>query len=408
MLKSSSLKMPFGTITITDKAKRLIAEILASSRISNGKYVREFEQRFASLFNVAHAVAVSSGGDAVALALSVLYDQEIDRGLGYEIIVPALSFVATGNAVLQAGFTPVFVDIERETLNINPSLIEDVITARTAAVLPVHLIGKSADMEAIACLANKYDVAVIEDAAEAYGMGYKERHFAELSHMATFSTYIAHAVSTGEGGVVATNNQCYAEILRSLRSHGRACICESCMLNTQEGAYCQKRFAQGSDKRFVSERIGFSSKMNELEAAIGLGSLDEYSEIMAQRYRNLAYLKDEFRKRFGSYFCIIKQSSDEVIGPHAFPFILKEDVGFTRTQLMQYLEQNSIETRTLFASMPTQCAGFEFLGYELGDFPEAEYVGENGIHVGVHQDLTMEHLDYFIEVMKKFLEEHIR
>jgi dTDP-4-amino-4,6-dideoxygalactose transaminase len=140
-----TMRYPFGTITITESAKKLVRDILDSGRVSSGRYVREFEQRFASLVGTREAVALSTGTDADALALAVLYDYGARRN--DEVIVPALSFAATGNAVLQAGFFPKFVDIERTTLNINPALIERAITEKTRAIMPVHLMGKPADME---------------------------------------------------------------------------------------------------------------------------------------------------------------------------------------------------------------------------------------------------------------------
>ena len=139
------MKIPFGTMSITKKSKELINEILVSNRVSSGKYVREFEKKFAQLVGTKEAVALSSGTDAVTLALAALYDFGAERN--DEIVVPALSFVATGNAVLQAGFKPVFVDIEKETLNIDPKKIEQVITEKTRAIIAVHLMGKPADMD---------------------------------------------------------------------------------------------------------------------------------------------------------------------------------------------------------------------------------------------------------------------
>jgi dTDP-4-amino-4,6-dideoxygalactose transaminase len=145
--------------------------------------------------------------------------------------------------------------------------------------------------------------------------------------------------------------------------------------------------------------------MNELEAAIGLGSLEVYDEILKKRKRNFTKMGERFKK-FNEYFASIEEEEHEEIGPHAFPIILKEDVKFTRDQFVDFLERNGIDTRSLFSSMPTQCKGFEFLGYRLGEFPEAEYVGNNGIHIGVHQDITDEHIDYFIDVVERFLGDH--
>lgn len=395
------MNITFGTIKIIDKSKNLVKKILDSNRVSNGKYVRELEKRFAALLGTKEAVAVSSGTDADALALAVLYDFGARRG--DEIIIPALSFVATGNAVLQAGFKPVFVDIDKRTLNINPFKIERVITKKTKAIMPVHLMGKPAEMDTINSIAKKHKLYVIEDAAEAYGALYKGKPVGTLGDMAAFSLYVAHIISTIEGGMVVTNRPEFAEILRSLRAHGRACKCESCILNISS-AHCDKRFKYDAnqDIRFIFERIGFSAKMNELEAAIGLGNLDIYGQILKKRRKNLLYMMDRF-KTFRPYIYTIEEESYEQIGPHAFALILGEGIKFTRDKLVYFLERHSIDTRNLFCSMPTQCPGFEYLGYKLGDFPDAEYIGNRGLHIGIHQDLNREDLDYVLNVIRDFL-----
>ena len=278
------MKVPFGSISITQESRDLIKKAIDTARVSSGKLVREFEKKFAKLMNAKEAVAVSSGTDADILALAVLYDFGAKRG--DEIIVPALSFVATGNAVLHAGFKPVFVDIDRETLNINPDLIEKEITRKTRAIMPVHLMGKPAKMDAINRIAKKYKLYVIEDAAEAHGAVYKGKNAGEWGDMAAYSLYLAHIVTTVEGGIVTTNNGKFAEILRSLRCHGRACKCNVCVVNT-DSEYCAKRFKYGKDIRFIFERVGYSSKMNELEAAVGLGSLSIYQKIINNKHTNL-------------------------------------------------------------------------------------------------------------------------
>ena len=397
-------KVPFGTITIPDRAKQLIAEALESKRISSGKYVRQFEDKFAELIGVKESVAVSSGTDADVLALAVLHD--FGAGRKDEVIVPALSFVATGNAVVHARFTPVFVDIRRDTLNIDPDLIEQAITSKTRAIMPVHLMGKPADMDRIMEIAGRYGLRVIEDAAEAHGGVYKGKPLGSLADMGAFSLYLAHIITTGEGGIVTTNNEDYADILRSLRSHGRACKCKQCIINIAS-RHCPQRFEarNGEDSRFFFERIGYSCKMNELEAAIGLGNIEQYHDILGKRRRNLLYALERF-ERFSPYLATIKEEPWEQIGPHALPIIVQEEASFTRMQLTNFLEEQGIETRTLFASMPTQCPGFAYLGYKLGEFPNAEYMGNHGIHVGVHQDLGLEDMEYVLHTLYKFLELH--
>jgi dTDP-4-amino-4,6-dideoxygalactose transaminase len=361
--------------------------------------VRELEKRFAGIIGVKEAVAVSSGTDADALALAVLYDFGAKRG--DEVIIPSLTFIGTANAVLQAGFKPVFVDIERETLNIDPDKIETVITARTIAVMPVHLMGKPAKMERINKIARKHKLFVIEDAAEALGAEYKGKPVGTFGDMACYSLYVAHIITSIEGGIVITERKDFAEILRSLRTHGRACKCEKCILNIREG-YCAKRFKYGEDIRFVFERPGFSSKMNELEAAIGLGNLDIYNEILEKRRKNLKLLREGIRK-FKAYLSTIDEDPYEKIGPMGFPVILREGAPFTRNKMVDFLEKKGIDTRNLFSSIPTQTPAYSFMGEKEGKYPEAEYIGRNGFHIGVHQDLTKRHIEYFIDTVEEFI-----
>src|SRR3989344_5619149 len=346
------IKVPFGTIEITPKAKRLIREILKTKNVSQGKYVRQFEKRFAELVGVKEAVAVSSGADADTIALAVLYDCGAERG--DEIIVPALSFVATANAVVHAGFNPVFVDIKRDTYNINPELIEDKITRKTRAIMPVHLMGKPAEMDAILDIAKWHNLYVIEDAAEAHGAKYKGRNAGSMGDMGAFSTYIAHIITTGEGGIITTNNEHFAEAARSLRAHGReGCLCKKCQ--NIPGEKCHRRF-------------------------------------------------EPFLRTF-------YEESHETIGPHAFPILLGEKAPFSRDEYSRFLNDNCADTRDTFASIPTQYKSFinfKGNGYQnkkLGDFPNAEYVGDNGLHIGVHQGLHKKELHHFLSVTERFMKE---
>jgi len=261
--------------------------------------------------------------------------------------------------------------------------------------------GKPADMDAINDIARRHDLFVIEDAAEAHGATYKGRNAGTLGDMSAFSLYVAHIITSVEGGVVVTQREDFAEVLRSLRSHGRACKCRQCVINTADKV-CPRRFGDGPDRRFVFERIGYSCKMNELEAAIGLGSLELYEEILSRRGANLAAMMQAIEP-FAPNLFTFRQEPHERIGPHALPIIVGQDAPFTRDELVQWLRQNEIDSRNLFECMPTQCRGFAFLGYRLGEFPNAEYIAENGLHVGVHQDLGPAHIDYFARTIRDFV-----
>jgi len=371
----SRYKVPFGTVSVTPKAKKLIDQAIDRGWLTKGQYVREFEEKFAALFGVKYGIAVSSGTDADAIACAVLYDFGAQRG--DEIIVPALTFVATGNAVLQAGFTPVFVDIERETLNIDPKKIERSITPRTRAIMPVHLMGKPAAMDEIMDIAKKHKLYVIEDAAEAHGAQYKGKKVGAIGDMACFSLYAAHIVTTIEGGMLITNNEKMAEAARSLRNHG-------------------------IEGKFQFKRIGFSAKMNEIEAAVGLGNMEIFHDILEKRRSNVRHLIRAFAK-FGKYFWYLQEEKHEILGPHAFSIILKEGVNFTKDEFVTYLEKFGVDSRNLFYSIPTQTESYQFMGHQLGDFPQAEYCSDHGTHIGCHQGVEIAQMDYVVQVVGEFL-----
>ena len=373
--QKAKFKVPFGTVSITADARKLINEVIDSGWVTKGKCVKEFEEKFAALFGVKYGIAVSSGTDADALACAALYDFGAKRG--DEIIVPALTFVATGNSVFQAGFKPVFVDVKRETLNIDPELIERAITSRTRAIMPVHLMGKPADMDAVMKIAKKHKLFVIEDAAEAHGAEYKGKKIGAIGDIACFSLYAAHIITTIEGGIAITNNEKMAEALRSLRNHG-------------------------IEGKFTFKRIGFSAKMNELEASVGLGNIKIFHQILEKRRRNVLHLIKGFKK-FEKYFITLQEDKGEKLGPHAFSIIVRPKAGFTKDEFVSYIEANGVDSRNLFYSIPTQCPSYAFLGHKLGDFPEAEFCSNNGTHIGCHQDLELDQLDHAIQTVEKFL-----
>ncbi len=372
-------KVPFGTVSITEQARKLINTALDTTFVTNGKYVKEFEERFAKIFGVKYAVAVSSGTDADALSCATLYDFGAQRG--DEIIIPALTFIATANSVFQAGFKPVFVDVERETLNISPDKIEAAITPRTRALMPVHLMGKPAEMDKIRAIAKKHDLRIIEDAAEAHGAEYKGEKIGTMGDMAAFSLYAAHIITTIEGGIVITDNPDIHRALVSLRNHG-------------------------IENKFDFKRIGFSAKMNEIEAAVGIGNTEIFEEILAKRRKNLLYLIDQF-KPFDEYLITLKEADHEKIGPHAFSIIVRQDAPFSKEEFVRYIESKGVDSRNLFYSIPTQCPSYAFLGHKTGDFPEAEYCSDNGTHIGIHQHIESDQLDYVAEVVRDFIKEKI-
>lgn len=370
------MRINFGDLEIGDVARKYVLGALNRNWVTEGANVREFEQKFANKFGYKHAIATSSGTDADLVSCASLYDFGAKRG--DEIIVPALSFVATANSILAAGFIPKFVDIEVETLNINPSKIEEAVTGNTRAIMVVHTIGKPCEMDSIMEIAKAHNLKVIEDSCEAHGASYKGRVIGSIGDMGTFSFYPAHVVATGEGGMVVTNNDEIANVARSVKSHGRPF---------------------GSID-FNFQRIGFNSRMNELTAAIGLEAMEYFDQTFNKRKNNLYKLLG-LTQELSNYFYFLREESYEKVSPHAFPLVFR-DRKHDCSKLYKYLESKGIQCKTLFASLPTQHKAFKFLNYQYGQFPVAEYVGENGLHFGIHQYLNSDDLVYITDTLKAY------
>jgi len=370
------MRIAFGDLKIGDIARKYIQSALDRNWVSEGTNVKEFEQKFASKFGYKHAIATSSGTDANMISCASLYDFGANRG--EEIIVPALSFVATANSILAAGFIPKFVDIKVETLNIDPSRIEEAVTGNTRAIMVVHTMGKPCEMDSIMEIAKAHNLRVIEDSCEAHGAGYKGRIAGSIGDMGTFSFYTAHVVVAGEGGMIVTNDDKIDKVARSVKTHGRPF----------------------NSIYFDFQRIGFNSRMNELTAAIGLEGMEYFDQTFDKRKNNL-YKLLELTQDLSDYLYFLKEEKYENVSPHAFPLVLR-DRKLDYSRLYEYLESKGIQCKTLFASLPTQHKAFKFLGYEYGRFPEAEYVGENGLHFGIHQYLNDDDLLYIKDTLKTY------
>ncbi|MDD5473268.1 MAG: DegT/DnrJ/EryC1/StrS family aminotransferase [Candidatus Methanoperedens sp.] len=370
------MRINFGELIIGDTAKKYFQKVFDKNWASEGDNVREFEEKFAAKFGCKHAIATSSGTDADIVSCAALYDYGANRG--DEVIVPALSFVATANSILAAGLIPKFVDIELETLNIDPSKIEKAITDRTRAIMVVHTMGKPCEMDSIIKIAEAHDLKIIEDACEAHGATYKGKIAGTIGDMGAFSFYTAHQIVCGEGGMVVTNDDKIADVVRSVKSHGRP---------------------PGSIY-FDFQRIGFNSKMNDLEAALGLEGIEYFDEFFNKRKNNL-YKLLELTEDLSDYCYFSKEENYEKVSPHAFPLVLK-DKKYNRDSLYKYLESCGIQCKTLFGSLPTQHNAFRFLNYKYGDFPISEYVGKNGLHFGMHQYLNDDDLHFISDTLHEY------
>ena len=369
-------RVTFGHIEIGELGRRYLDQALSRNWVSEGPNVQKFEEAFAKKFGYVHAVATSSGTDAGMVAFSALLERGVNRG--DEVITPALAFTATANCLLAAGLVPKFVDVELETLNINPSLIEAAITPKTKAIQVVHTMGKPCKMDEILDIARRHKLMVIEDSCEAHGATLKGKVVGSFGAMGLFSFYAAHLICSAEGGMIATNDVELSDLCRSIRTHGR----------------------RAGELYFHFDRVGFNSKMNDLEAAIGLEGLEKFDWTFNVRRRYMLRLR-ELLSPLEEHLILYRDAPGEVISPHAFPLVMRDERQSVEG-LYRHLESRGIQCKTLFGSLPTQHKAFSFLGYREGDFPVAERIGLTGLHLGIHQYLSEEDIDYVAESVRSY------
>lgn len=314
---------------------------------------------------------------------------------GDEIIVPALTFIATSNTIIQNNLKPVFVDVENGSFNIDPKKIEDKVTNKTRAILPVHLLGLPADMTPIMQIAKRHGFKVIEDSCETMFARYKGKSVGSFGDIGCFSTYVAHYIVTGVGGLNVTNNPKLATIMRSLANHGRDSIY---ITIDDDNTKSKKKLKEIVKKRFNFIRLGYSYRNTELEAGLGLSQLNRYQSIVRKRKENAKrYLTGLSSLHEHLQFQEAPKDSDNVY--MLFGVVCREKG--VKTKLIDYLEQHNIETRDLLPLL-NQPVYKERFGNIEKNYPVAKRLRENGFYIGCHQYLSNNDIDYVINAFKRF------
>lgn len=379
----SKCKIEFGEVKLNETSLREVMDCLSKNRITMGEKVERFEEQWGNLFGYKYNVCVNSGTSADFCALLALYD--FGAQPGDEVILPGCCFIACAEAVAAAGFTPVWVDVDFRTQNIDVEKIYDSATEKTVAVLAVNNMGKPCNMEEIRNICNTNNWVYIADNAEGHGCTYKGGHAGYWADMATYSFYAAHLIFGGELGMVSTNRKDLYDILRSIRTHGR----------------------KNGDLYFNHERMGWNAKPTDLGAAIALGGVEDFWEIFNKRKRNLNYL---ISRLAGNDWVFFNQEDEfDVTCPHAFSITPKSfypNIDYFN-KFVGMLNNAGIHWKRNFGRTVDHGA---FKTYKssydnpIGNrLPNSQHIGHYGIHVACHQFLTQEDLDYMVEVFKNSL-----
>ena len=382
-----------GTLSISDQGKKYVNDCLDNNRLSRGKYTEKFEQDFARLHDCKYGVFCNSGTSALQIALATLKERHKDDYQDdSEVLVPAITFIATSNVVIQNNLRPVFVDVDPVTFNMDPEKIADKITPRTRAIIPVHLFGLPANMPRIMMIAKHWGLDVIEDSCETMFAGINGRSVGTFGNMACFSTYVAHLIVGGVGGLVTTNNPEYDELCRSFMAHGR----DSIYTNIDDDDTISKDIIE---RRYKFDRVGYSYRCTEIEAAIALSELERWEENIAQRRANAARLT-MLLKPFEDKLQLTSIPEGYDHSYMMFPFVCKD--GVDRNALLMHMEQKGIETRFVFPLLSQPVYKMLFPGL-AERYPVASRLEKQGAFIGMHQKMTTADMRFIAQTIAEGL-----
>ncbi len=371
------MKIPVANPDIGKEEEEYVLNAVRSGWISSqGPYVKEFEKSFANFIGVKHAIAVSNGTVALHLALLALGVTHIS-----EVIVPDLTFASPANMVLLTGAKPIFVDVNRDYWCLDPVKVKEAITDKTKVIIAVHLYGHPADMDQIIEAANENGLLVIEDAAEAHGAEYKNTRVGSMGDIGVFSFFGNKIITTGEGGMVVTNDDELADKIRLMRDHGMR-------------------------PRYWHVTIGFNYRMTNIQAAIGLAQLSKIKKLIA--------IKNKIAKIYSDILKDVPGIELHPNMPWASPsywlysiLVDKKEFGLSRDELITELKKKGIDTRRFFYPLHLMPVFKPYVN-KISDYPISTYLSEHGINLPSGPRISEEEVITVAETIKKLHKENIR
>jgi perosamine synthetase len=363
-------RIPLSAPDIQADDVELVARVLRSSRLSIGPFIKELERGFADYIGTKYAVAVTNGTSGLHLCMRAAGMAE-----GDEVITTPFSFLASANCILYERATPVFVDIDEASLNIDPALAARAVTARTRAMLPVHVFGQPCAMDELQAVCRDRSLVLVEDACEAVGAEYKGRKVGTFGKAAVFSFYPNKAMTLGEGAVVTTDDPHWAELMQSLRNQGRG----------------------DGGTGYSSDRLGYNYRLDEMSAALGVAQLARLDRLLAQRQAVAARYGDMLRRVPG---VTVKRTRASTTRMSWFVFVIHLDPHIDRDRVIEQLEVCGIPSRVYFTPIHLEPYYRQRFGFKPGDFPVAERVAASILALPFHTNLSDAEMDEVVDALQ--------
>lgn len=375
--------------------------------LTTGRFAEKFEKEFADFLGVKFCSLTNSGSSANLLALSSLTSPKLgDKKVkqGDEVITAACGFPTTLNPIIQNNLVPVFIDIELGSYNIKADDIEKAISEKTKIIFIPHTLGNPANLSKITKIVEKYKLWFIEDNCDALGSRYNDKYTGTFGHISTFSFYPAHHITMGEGGAVCTNDLLLRNLINSFRDWGRDCWCEPGHDNT-----CGKRFTQkfgdlpyGYDHKYVYSHVGYNLKLTDMQAAIGVEQLKKLPSFIEKRKQNFDFLYN-FLKNYKKHILLPEWKEESDVSWFGFPILIKEVAPFSRSDIVNYLEENKIATRMLFGGNLLKQPAYEGIKYRtIGNLENSDLVMKNLFWIGVYPGIDFERINYIKAILNNF------
>ena len=376
--------------------------------LTTGRYAARLERGLARYLGVRHSFLVNSGSSANLVALSALTSYKMgDRQLrpGDEVITVAAGFPTTVNPIIQNRLTPVFVDVEIETYNIDVSALDEAVSPRTRAIMIAHTLGNPFDLDTVTAFANKNNLLLVEDNCDALGSTYRGKLTGSFGDVSTCSFYPAHHITTGEGGAVFANDSSLKPLIESFRDWGRDCWCDPGDDDT-----CGKRFdwqlgelPYGYDHKYIYDHVGYNLKMTDMQAAIGVAQIDKLVEFVQVRKRNWQILKDGL-DTLTDFFILPEPTANSDPSWFGFPISVHSEAPFERKDLTDFLESRKISTRLMFGGNLARQPAYLDLPYRIvGDLSNSDFVMKNTLWLGVYPGLTISMMNYVVDSVHEFV-----
>ena len=405
-LPGTTVVPPSGKVLGPAELKNMV-EASLDGWLTTGRFNDAFEKRLAEYLGVKFLITTNSGSSANLLAFTALTSPKLgDRAIkpGDEVIGVAAGFPTTVNPILQFGAVPVFVDIELTTHNVDVSKIEAAISPKTKAIMLAHSLGNPFNIKAVKEICQKHNLWLVEDNCDALGSRYDGQLTGTFGDIGTLSFYPAHHITMGEGGAVFTNNHELKKIAESFRDWGRDCYCAPGKDNTCGKRFCWKlgNLPEGYDHKYTYSHLGYNLKITDMQAACGLAQMDRLDSFVQARKDNFAYLKN--RLASCEEFLILPEATPNS-DPSWFGFLMtiRPEADIRRVDLINYLDQNKIGTRLLFAGNLTRQPYMIGRNFRIsGELTHTDLVMSNSFWVGVYPGLTEEMLSFISSKIETF------